>query len=234
MCVDITDRKLAERELRDADRRKDEFLATLSHELRNPLAPIRTALEIMRLAGDNTALLDKARTTMERQLAHLVRLTDDLLDVSRITQDKVELRRERLDLRSVLLSAIEATQPMLDAQGHSLTLDLQRLPMWTDGDTFHPCPPRCAAYAAPVPSTARPPPPLSPVKFSGLIERVSASARRQRLDSPTPIPFHAAISFPFRSSAFGTASRRSGNRFQDGGRSDRPTNSSAAGTCRRQ
>jgi signal transduction histidine kinase/CheY-like chemotaxis protein len=134
VCVDVTDRKLAELSLRKADRRKDEFLATLSHELRNPLAPIRTAIEVMRLANDQPALVEKARVTMERQLLHLVRLTDDLLDVSRITQNKVELRREPLDLRSVLHSAIEATQPMLDAQEHTLSLDLSPLPMWTDGD----------------------------------------------------------------------------------------------------
>ncbi len=99
VCVDLTEQKLAERALREADRRKDEFLATLSHELRNPLAPIRTALEVMRLARDEPEVVEKARVTMERQLLQLVRLTDDLLDVSRITQNKLELRRERIDLR---------------------------------------------------------------------------------------------------------------------------------------
>jgi PAS domain S-box-containing protein len=134
VCVDLTDRKLAESVLRDADRRKDEFLATLSHELRNPLAPIRTALEVMRLGRDNWELVDKARLTMERQLTHLVRITDDLLDVSRITQNKVELRRDRIDLRTVLHSAIESTRPLIDAQGHTLMLDLPRLPLWVDAD----------------------------------------------------------------------------------------------------
>jgi signal transduction histidine kinase len=134
VCVDLTDRKLAEMALRDADRRKDEFLATLSHELRNPLAPIRTALEVMRIGHDNWDLVEKARATMERQLTHLVRITDDLLDVSRITQNKVELRRERIDLRTVLHSAIESTRPMIDAQAHTLMLDLPRLPLWVDGD----------------------------------------------------------------------------------------------------
>lgn len=134
VCVDLTASKLAENALRDADRRKDEFLATLSHELRNPLAPIRTAIEVMRLAREDPELVEKARATMERQLMHLVRITDDLLDVSRITQNKVELRRERLDLRSVLHSAIEATRPLIDAQGHSLMVDLPRLPLWADAD----------------------------------------------------------------------------------------------------
>jgi PAS domain S-box-containing protein len=134
VCVDLTASKRAESALRDADRRKDEFLATLSHELRNPLAPIRTALEVMRIARDDAELVEKARVTMERQLLHLVRITDDLLDVSRITQNKVELRREHIDLRSVLHSAIEATQPLIEAQDQSLELDLPRLPLWVDAD----------------------------------------------------------------------------------------------------
>ena len=126
VCVDLTDRKLAELALRDADRRKDEFLATLSHELRNPLAPIRSALEVMRLARGKPEVVEKARATMERQLLHLVRITDDLLDVARITQNKLEMRRERIDLRAVLQSAVEATRPAIDAQGHALELDLPR------------------------------------------------------------------------------------------------------------
>jgi signal transduction histidine kinase/ActR/RegA family two-component response regulator len=134
VCVDITDRKLAEISLRTAARRKDEFLATLSHELRNPLAPIRTALEVMRLAEHDPEMIERARSTMERQLLQLVRLTDDLLDVSRITENKLELRRGRLDLRSVMHSAIEATQPALDAHGHTLTIDMSPSPMWVDGD----------------------------------------------------------------------------------------------------
>ena len=134
VCVDVTDRKLAEISLRDADRKKDEFLATLSHELRNPLAPIRTAIEVMRLAQDNPDLVEKARATMERQLLHLVRITDDLLDIARITQNKVELRRERIDLRIVLQSAIEATRPFIDDRRHALMVDLSRMPIWLDAD----------------------------------------------------------------------------------------------------
>jgi signal transduction histidine kinase/CheY-like chemotaxis protein len=124
VCVDFTDQKLAEIGLRDADRRKDEFLATLSHELRNPLAPIRTAIEIIRLAQGDLAVSETARTTIERQLTHLVRITDDLLDVARITQDKMELRRERIDLRAALHSAVEATRPLVASRSHTLTIDM--------------------------------------------------------------------------------------------------------------
>jgi PAS domain S-box-containing protein len=134
VVVDLTDRKLAEMGLRDADRRKDEFLATLSHELRNPLAPIRSAIEVIRLARGDDELIEKARATMERQLAQLVRITDDLLDVARITQNKILLQRERIDLRAVLQSAVEATRPMIDAQAHALTVQAPEWPIWVDAD----------------------------------------------------------------------------------------------------
>src|SRR5262249_28211855 len=90
---DITDRKRAEEALREADRRKDEFLALLSHELRNPLAPLRNGLQVIRLAAGDERAVAEARAMMERQLAHMVRLIDDLLDVSRISRNKMELRR---------------------------------------------------------------------------------------------------------------------------------------------
>jgi signal transduction histidine kinase len=134
VLVDLTHRKIAERVLREADRRKDEFLATLSHELRNPLAPIRTAIELMRIAHDDPIVVEKARATMERQLVQLVRITDDLLDVARIAQNKIELRSDRIDLRWVVQSAVEATRPMIDAQGHTLVVDLPPQPLWTDAD----------------------------------------------------------------------------------------------------
>src|SRR6185436_11888637 len=114
--------------LREADRRKDEFLATLSHELRNPLAPIRNAVELMRRAGHDESLKDRSLAIMERQLQQLVRLTDDLLDVSRITRNRIELRRDRIDLRAVLQSAVETTQPLIDAAAHVLTLDAPGAP----------------------------------------------------------------------------------------------------------
>ena len=134
VVVDLTERRAAEIALREADRRKDEFLATLSHELRNPLAPIRAALEVMRLGREDPALLEKARVTMERQLQQLVRLTDDLLDVSRITQDKVELKREPIDLRQVIQSAVEAMRPLLTNRGHSLQVDVPPDPLYADAD----------------------------------------------------------------------------------------------------
>jgi signal transduction histidine kinase/ActR/RegA family two-component response regulator len=134
VLVDLTHRKLAERVLREADRRKDEFLATLSHELRNPLAPIRNAIELMRIAHDDPIVVEKARATTERQLLQLVRITDDLLDVARIAQNKIDLRTDRIDLRSVIHGAVEATRPMIDAQGHTLVLDLPQQPLWADAD----------------------------------------------------------------------------------------------------
>ena len=134
VCVDMTDRKLVELALREADRRKDEFLAMLSHELRNPLAPIRSALEVMRLARHDPPTVERARATIERQLVHLVRITDDLLDVARITQSKMELRRERVDLRAALHSAIEASRPAVDLRDHRLVVDLPHEPVWVDAD----------------------------------------------------------------------------------------------------
>jgi PAS domain S-box-containing protein len=134
VCVDLTERKHVEDVLRETDRRKDEFLATLAHELRNPLAPIRNALEVLRIAGGDARQSARAHAIMERQLHQLVRLTDDLLDVSRITRNRIELRRERIDIRAVLQSAIETTQPLIDAAGHRLTLETPVSPVWVDGD----------------------------------------------------------------------------------------------------
>ena len=134
VCVDLTDRKRVEDVLREADRRKDEFLATLSHELRNPLAPIRNALELMRRAGDDPQLSARALAIMERQLQQLVRLTDDLLDVSRITRDRIELRREPIDLRAVVRSALETIEPMSEAAGHVIATDLPARPLWVHAD----------------------------------------------------------------------------------------------------
>jgi PAS domain S-box-containing protein len=134
VCVDVTERRQAEQLLRQADRRKDEFLATLSHELRNPLAPLRNALELMRRSGNDPRLKDRALAIMGRQLHQLVRLTDDLLDVSRITSDRLELRRAHIDLRTVLVSAVETTQPLLDAAGHVLAVEVPPEPLWIDAD----------------------------------------------------------------------------------------------------
>src|SRR5262249_15197726 len=109
--------------LTEADLRKDEFLAMLAHELRNPLAPIRNALQVFKLDG-SAALATKARDIMERQIAHLVRLVDDLLDVSRIMRGKIELKRESLILQQVIERAAETAQPALDEHGHTLTVEM--------------------------------------------------------------------------------------------------------------
>jgi len=134
VCVDLTEHKRVEDVLREADRRKDEFLATLSHELRNPLAPIRNAVELMRRAGRDPHIAERALAIMERQLHQLVRLTDDLLDVSRITRNTIELRRDRIDLRAVLRSALETIDPLSHAGGHELTADLPDTPLWVYAD----------------------------------------------------------------------------------------------------
>ena len=122
--IDITDRVRAVEALREADRRKDEFLATLAHELRNPLAPISSGLHILRTAGDNQQVAATARQIMERQVAQMVRLVDDLLDVARITTGKVELRCEVFDVASAIHDAVETSRPLLDAAGQSITLTL--------------------------------------------------------------------------------------------------------------
>ncbi len=135
MAIDITDRVRAEEALREADRRKDEFLATLAHELRNPLAPIRNALEIMRLAGGDAEALERSRAVMERQVGQMVRLIDDLLDVSRITRGKVALRRERTDLLAAVRAAVEASQPAVETAQHELSVELSPEPVWVDADS---------------------------------------------------------------------------------------------------
>ena len=128
---DITARKQSEetlrklaRDLEEADRRKTEFLATLAHELRNPLAPIRSGLSVMRLKGDNAASVARVREMMERQVGHMVHLIDDLLDVARISGGKLELKKERADLRGVLASAVETSLPLIETGRHELSVDL--------------------------------------------------------------------------------------------------------------
>jgi PAS domain S-box-containing protein len=130
----ITERKRAEEALREADRRKDEFLALLAHELRNPLAPLRNGLQVMRLAAGDPNAVAQARGMMERQLGHLVRLVDDLLDVSRISRNKMELRRSRVLLADVVSSAVETARPLIDAGAHTLTVSLPPEPVFLDAD----------------------------------------------------------------------------------------------------
>lgn len=121
---DITERKESEVALRDEARRKDEFLATLAHELRNPLAPIRNALEVSRLSKGNHEALEQAHDIMERQLGNMVRLIDDLLDLSRISLGKVELRCDAVDLAMVVQSAVETARPHIEQAGHDLRLNI--------------------------------------------------------------------------------------------------------------
>ncbi len=139
-AADLIERKSAEDvlyktqlALTDADRRKDEFLATLAHELRNPLAPIRNALHILRIAPNNEnapAML----AMMDRQVAHLVRLIDDLLDISRVGQGKIDLRRERIVLQNAVRDAIEASSPLIENSEHTLTFNLPSEPVWIFAD----------------------------------------------------------------------------------------------------
>ncbi len=126
--------RLKVEELAVADRRKDEFLATLAHELRNPLAPLRHALQLLHLAEDNPDLNRKARGVMERQLAQMVRLIDDLLDVSRITRNKLQLRKERIELATAVQSALEAIRPLVETAGHEITVALPPEPVHLDAD----------------------------------------------------------------------------------------------------
>jgi PAS domain S-box-containing protein len=131
---DISRHVLARQALAEADRRKDEFLATLAHELRNPLAPIRNMLELMKRADDDRPLREQARSTMERQLRHMIRLIDDLLDVSRISRGKLKLKRERAELASMIHQAVEACRP-LAAGGHlEVTVTLPPEPIFLDAD----------------------------------------------------------------------------------------------------
>ncbi|MEO5701846.1 MAG: PAS domain S-box protein, partial [Casimicrobiaceae bacterium] len=120
--TDISEIKRMEETLLETDRRKDEFLATLAHELRNPLAPIRNALQILKMPRVEGAIAQQTMGVMERQVEHLVRLVDDLLDVSRVMRGKIELRLERVELAGVIARAVETAQPALDVQGHRLDL----------------------------------------------------------------------------------------------------------------
>ncbi len=133
-CLDITERKQSEDALREADRRKDEFLATLAHELRNPLAPVRNAVEILRLKGPPTPELSMAREIIDRQMRQMTRLIDDLMDVSRITRNRLELRRERIDLKTVVQIALEASREQIEAAGHALTVTLPKQPVLLQAD----------------------------------------------------------------------------------------------------
>ena len=138
---DITARKEAAEalgrlsiELTEADRRKNEFLAILAHELRNPLAPIRNALHIMRLTGTGNTAVQSASAMIERQIGQMVRLVDDLLDISRVSRGNIELRRERVELASAIQHAVDAARPFCDSMAHALTVTLPTQPVFLNAD----------------------------------------------------------------------------------------------------
>jgi signal transduction histidine kinase/ActR/RegA family two-component response regulator len=136
LAAEVTERQKAQNALRDDDRTKDEFIATLGHELRNPLAPIRHALEIVRRSRGDPAMAAAAYSIIERQIANMVRLIDDSLDVSRIRLGKLELMRTTVELSVVLTNAIESSRPVLDAFGHDLVTSLPVEPVYLYGDAM--------------------------------------------------------------------------------------------------
>jgi PAS domain S-box-containing protein len=138
---DITARRQLESELHRrvddlaaADRQKNEFIALLAHELRNPLAPMRNSLHLLRMRGASEEIARHAREVLERQMQHLVRLVDDLLDVSRIIRGKIELRREVLDVAVAVARAIESARPAVETKGHELSVSLPEPAVWVQGD----------------------------------------------------------------------------------------------------
>ena len=120
--------------LKESDRRKDEFLAMLAHELRNPLAPIRNAVQIFRAKAPPVPELQWATEVIDRQVHQMTRLVDDLLDVSRITRGKIELRKERVELAAIVSSAVEASRPLIEKWGHDLTVTIPPLPIHLEAD----------------------------------------------------------------------------------------------------
>jgi two-component system CheB/CheR fusion protein len=122
--IDITARKVAEEAMRESERRKDEFLAVLAHELRNPLAPVRNAVQVLHMKGPSTPEVQWAKTIIDRQMQAMTRLIEDLMDVSRISRGKIELRREPLDLARVIQDAVDSSRPIIEQHGHELTVSL--------------------------------------------------------------------------------------------------------------
>jgi signal transduction histidine kinase len=131
---EIVRSRQAEESLQDANRRKDEFLAMLSHELRNPLAPIRNAVEVMRRLAPPDPKLTMARDVVDRQVSLLARLVEELLDVSRISQGKIALKREPVDLARVIAHSVETTRPLIDARAQTLAVSVPAVPVWLSAD----------------------------------------------------------------------------------------------------
>jgi signal transduction histidine kinase/ActR/RegA family two-component response regulator len=146
ISVDITERKRDEENLRqlaadlsESDRRKTEFLATLAHELRNPLAPIRSGLAVMHLSADNANTVAKIREMMDRQVTQMVRLVDDLLDVARISGGKIDLKKELVELKQILSTAVETSLPLIEANQHELTVNIPEEALLVEVDTTRIC-----------------------------------------------------------------------------------------------
>ena len=165
-CIDVHERRSSEQALRIADRRKDEFMAVLAHELRNPLAPIRNAVHVLKVCREDDARSAWARNIIERQVDQMSRLLDDLLDVTRIARGKLEVRRERLDLAEPLERAIETSRPQLDAHGHAFEADLPQGALMIEGDA-----PRLAQVFANLLNNA--------AKYTDRVGRVQLSARAE-------------------------------------------------------
>jgi len=134
VVVDVTERKQIEQQLQDADRRKDEYLALLAHELRNPLAPICNALAVLPLVSDNPSEVSRIGETVERQVQHMVRIVDDLLDVARITRGKLHLRQENCDLRRVAEDAVAMVRPLVEQRRHRLLVNMPSEAVTVRGD----------------------------------------------------------------------------------------------------
>jgi PAS domain S-box-containing protein len=133
-AVDFIENARLYEQVRAADRRKDEFLATLAHELRNPLAPISNSLHLLRLSSELSPAVQRVREIMQRQVSHLVRLVDDLMEVSRITRGKIELRKEPVELAAIIATAVEISRPLIDAAGHQLAITLSPEPLTLEAD----------------------------------------------------------------------------------------------------
>ncbi|HET9131699.1 MAG TPA: histidine kinase dimerization/phospho-acceptor domain-containing protein, partial [Terriglobia bacterium] len=135
VSVDLTHRKHLEEALVESDQRKNEFLATLAHELRNPLAPVRYAVKVLDVKGPETPHLRWAVELIDRQIQHMARLIDDLLDVNRISRNALELRREKVELASVIAVAVETSRPLIEQGNHNLVLDIPEAPIYLNADT---------------------------------------------------------------------------------------------------
>jgi len=131
---EVLERTRAERALKEADRMKDEFLAVLAHELRNPLAPIANALQLMRMNASDPQQLKWSREVIERQLSQLKRLVDDLIDVSRITRGKITLSRERIAVAALIERAVETVEPLMQEHAQTFAVESPATPLWVDGD----------------------------------------------------------------------------------------------------